>query len=147
MAVDDLVVAGESTNTRACKPYSLSGLLTEGDRGENEPMPYADGEIAYYGFLSGIDDTFEWRINGFWTPAGAVNADVSDGLDDNLEFYRALFRDGGDAAGRKTVTLHTGNRALGGLMQCRRWVPVRTGPGTMTVVTRLVVPAGRLVAP
>lgn len=145
MAVGHLVVAGENTTTKACKPVSLIGFKAESDRGENEAMPYADGEIAYYGYLSAIDDTFEWRINGFWTPAGVINADPYDGLDDNLEHYRALFRDGGDAAGRASIAYHVGNRVLTGLMQCRRWTPVDTGPGTATVVTRLIVPAGRLV--
>lgn len=143
---DYLVIAGETPNPDVFKAVDLSGLLSESTRGDNEVLPYVEGQVEYLPWLDQIDTTVEWKVNGFWTVAGAIAADVSDTLDDNVEHYRALFRDNLDAVGRVEVDLHTGNRVLSGLMQCRRWQPVRTGYGTKTVVTRLVVGAGRLTA-
>lgn len=141
-----LVVAGETLNALVFKPVDLSGLLSESTRGDNEVLPYVEGQVEYLPWLDQIDETIEWKVNGFWTVAGALATDVSDTLDDNIEHYRALFRDDADAVGRVEVELHTGNRVLSGLMQCRRWQPVATGFGTATVLTRLVVGAGRLTA-
>jgi hypothetical protein len=144
---DELFVAGETTDTRVCKVFDLSALTGETTRGENIPVPYVEGRLEVPSWLDQIDTNLELRINGFWTVAGAVAADISDALDDNVEHYRALFRDNADAAGRVEIELHTGNRVLEGMMQCLRWEPVRTGPGTKTVIARVVVGSGRLTVP
>lgn len=141
---DYLTVATETTATKACKIVDLSGLLGESTRGENEVLPYVEGRVEFPPWLDQIETNLELKINGFWTVAGAVATDISDTLDDNVEHYRALFRDNLDAAGRVAIQLFTGNRTLDGMMQTRRWEPVRTGPGTTTVIARVVVGAGRL---
>jgi len=141
---DYLKVATVTTATKACKIVDLSALTSEANRGDSEPMPYVDGQVVYFGWLDQIETNLELKINGFWTVAGAVATDISDTLDDNVEHYRALFMDNTDAAGRVAIELFTGNRTLDGLMQCRRWEPVRTGPGTKTVVARVCVGSGVL---
>jgi hypothetical protein len=144
---DYLVVAGESTHTAACKIVDLSALLSETTRGDNEVVPYVEGRLELPPWLDEIEANLDLLINGFRSPAGTALVDYSDGLDDNLEHYRALFRDDTDAAGRVEIELHTGNRVLEGMMCCRRWLPVRTGPATATVVARVTVGAGRLTVP
>lgn len=139
-----LVVAGETAATRAFWHVSLAGFLSETDRGDNLELPYVEGRSPVRGWLDQIDDVFEWFVDGRFDPSGNVNADPAAGLDDNLEHYRALFRDNGDEAGRVAISLHTPSRVLDGLMQVRRWTPVRTGPHLYTVVTRIVVAAGRV---
>lgn len=139
-----LEIDGEPTATPAIQPEDLDPLLGEEDRDDNDVVPYVHGRNAFPGWLEQVDEIITWYVNGLRDPNGVAHADPWDGLDENLEYYRALFRDNVDAAGRKPIELHKGTRILEGLMQCRRWRPVRTGPVTATVVTRLVIPAGRL---
>lgn len=142
-----LEVDGESCASRAFQHLDLSALLSERDRTENVPVPYVDGRVPFVGWLDEVDATVTWLVNGKWTPEGSLNSDAVSGVYDNLEFYRAVFRDGADEDGTKPIELHVGSFVLSGTMQCRRWEPVRTGPTTMTVLSRLIVPSGRLAEP
>lgn len=143
-----LLVASETTNTKACKIVDLYALVSEVTKGDNnQDAPYIEGRIEFPDWLDQIEANLELKINGFWTVAGAVATDISDTLDDNIEHYRALFRDDLDAASRVEIELHIGNRVLEGLMKTTAWSPVRTGPGTATVIARVVVGAGRLTVP
>lgn len=141
-----LVVDGEPASTKACKPVDLSPLLDESDRDfEGDPMPYVDGEPVYVGYLTKLTANIDWLINGVWDPDGVVQANPANAVAENLEHYRALFRDGGDAVGRKDVELHTGGRVLTGSMKTTRWTPVRRSSSFYVVVTQVVVGAGRLI--
>lgn len=139
-----LEVDGEACATRCFYPEDLYLLLGESDRGDNGELPYVPGTVAYPGWLDEIDTSLTWHVKGYWDPDGNPYGDAAAGLDLNLEHYRALFRDSADPDGTKPVTLVTAAYTRSGFMQCRRWVPVRHSPETATVVTRLVIPAGRL---
>lgn len=139
-----LVVDGEACATRCFYPEDLYPLLAENDRSDNEPLPYVDGTVPSFGWLDEVDVTLSWHVKGYWDPDGDPLDDPAEGLDLNLEHYRALFRDDVDADGTKPISLVTAAFTRTGTMQCRRWVPVRHSPETATVVTRLIIPAGRL---
>lgn len=139
-----LEIDGEPTATPACVPEDLDPLLSEEDRGDNEIVSYLHGRNAFPGWLEQVDEVITWHINGFADPDGAPHANPWNGLEANVEHYRALFRDDVDAAGRKPIELHKGGIVWTGLMQCRAWRRVRTGPCTADVVTRLIIPAGTL---
>lgn len=139
-----LEIDGEPTATPAFQHQDIDPLLGEEDRDDNEIVPYVHGRNAFPGWLEQVDETITWKVNGFHDPDGVPHADPWDGLEANIEYYRALFRDDVDSAGRKPIELHKGAVVRTGLMQCRRWRPVRQSAPTALVVTRLVIPAGRL---
>lgn len=139
-----LEIDGETTATPAIKHHDLDPLLSQEDRDDNDTVPYLHGRNAFIGWREQVDEIITWHINGFRDPDGVTIANPLDGLEENIEYYRALFRDDVDAAGRKPIELHKGAVVYEGLMQCRRWRPIRTSPGTADVITRLVIPAGQL---
>lgn len=141
-----LDIEDEPLATPAIQPYDLLPLRAMMFRGANLPMGDADGTRPYKPVLDELDVTIRWYLKGFHDPDGVPFADYRNGVDENLEFYRALFNDDQDpTTGEKTYTLHLATKTLTAPIQCWSWDPVRTGPATATILTRLVIADGRLV--
>lgn len=141
-----LEVEGTSLDTPAIRAEDLTGLRARMLRGANLTMNGAIGTRPYAPILDELEATVRWKLNGFREPDGTPYADPQQGLDENLELYRAAFMDGADATtGEKDFTLHLATEDLTAPIQVWSWDPVRSGPGTMIVVTRLVVAGGLLV--
>lgn len=145
-AVEYLVIDSETVAGPDIAAEDLMGFRAAMYRGANLTMPGAEGQRPYAPVLDALDVSVSFFVNGFTLHSGSVSSDPQDTLDLNVEHYRALFCDGGDATtGEKDYTLVLPSRTLVAPVQCWDWSPVRTGPATATVVTRLVVCAGAMV--
>lgn len=146
MAVEYLVIDSEDVDGPDIIAEDLMGFRAAMYRGANLTMSGAVGQRPYAPILDALEVSVNFRINGFTSYSGTPSSDPQDTLDLNVEHYRALFCDGGDAlTGEKDYTLVLPSRSLIAPVQCWDFSPVRTGPATATVVTRLIVAAGAMV--
>lgn len=142
---DEWVEAGGvALGTHAIRPEDLTPLRGAMYRGANQLLVGARGRKPIAPILDQLDVTVRWKINGIWTPDGVVNANPAAGADANLETYRAAMCDSADPdTGEKDWTLHLSDgTSIDAPVQCWDWSPVRTGPASFVVVTRLVVASG-----
>lgn len=138
-----ITINSENLNTDAMRPFDLLPLLGNVDRGDNRVLPGATGRRPFAGVRDEIDTTINWFCDGRVTYTGTPQAPVA-GLSINLEHYRALFMDSGDATtGLIAAVIHLPDRDVQASIQIRDWTPVwGRSPFMATVATRIIVPAG-----
>lgn len=115
-------------------------------RGANLTMPGAVGTRPFAPVMDELDVTLVWSVDGRFAPVtGTPHADRGIGVESNLEHYRTLFTTGGDpTTGEHDISLAYAGQTYEGGAQVWGYAPVRTGPTTARIVTRLVVAAGAL---
>jgi len=114
-------------------------------RWENRIFPGAPGQRPIEPLADQLVETLTWKVTGRFDPDGDPHADREVGVEENLEYYRALFNSPGTAGtGEHDVELHYGGKVLTGGCQVVNYGQVRTGPETAVIVTQLVIAASEL---
>ena len=139
-----LVFDGESLEGPiACEDLGLLRSVTM--RGENLIIPGVVGTLPFAPRPHELNETLTWLVTGLTDWTGALNTDTEVGVEQNLEHYRSLLNSGGDSeTGLHTVALHYAGTVFVGGLQVREYAQTRTGPGTGTILTRVVIPATEL---
>lgn len=127
----------------AITPTTLLPLRSVMYRGSNLVMPNARGRRPYEPTVDELEATIEWKIVGHLDPAGAPASNPQAQVELNVEYYRALFNEGGEpGTGLHPVILDFAGQQFTGHAQCFDWAAVDTGPVTISALSRLKVPAG-----
>lgn len=136
---DDEELSGEIT----CEDLGvLRAFVT---RGANLTMHGAPGTRPYAPIEDELDTTLVWSVTGRFDPDGTPHANQELGVELNLEHYRTVFTTGADpTTGEHDAVLSYAGGTWEGGIQLKEYAPVRTGPGTAKIVTRVVVAAGHL---
>lgn len=114
-------------------------------RGANLTMNGAAGTRPYAPIRDELDVTLVWSVDGRFDPDGNPHADREVGVEQNLEHYRTLFTTGADPlTGEHDILLAYAGQTYEAGAQLREIAPVRTGPTTARLVTRLIVADGQL---
>lgn len=131
--------------TGPIKCEDLSVLRGAMFRGESRLLPGAPGRRFLQKRLDELAETLTWRVSGLTTPANVVNSDPVLGVEENLEYYRALFTsaDALDPTG-VAVSLSFGGDTFTGTAQVGDYAQQRTGPMSAVILTRLVIATGVL---
>ncbi len=123
----------------------LSPLRAFATRGSNTLYPGRSGRTPNPVRRDQLDVTLAWTVTGRFDPDGLPHADREVGVEQNLEHYRTLFTTGADPdTGEHDISLAYAASVFQGTAQLREYAPVRTGPGTATIITRLSIAAGIL---
>lgn len=120
---------------------SLSGLRDYAWRGENRILPKAPGRRRTTLILDQLDISLTWFVVGMTDYTGAPHTDPIEGVELNLEHYRALFYGGG---AHDISLAWAGDTFTSDDVQVPNYAGVRTGPLTATIITRIVVCGGEL---
>lgn len=123
------------------------GVLRDIDtRNGNKVFPLAAGTRALEPIMDELDRTLTWSVMGRVDPDGNPHEDREAGVEENLEFYRALFdpRGGEAGTGLYDIVVHFAATSYEGQAQVVQYGQARTGPTTARIVTRLIITAGEL---
>lgn len=117
-------------------------------RHRNRMFPHAQGTRPIEPVMDELDRTLTWFVSGRTDPTDTPYADRETGVEENLEFYRALFdpRGGTAGTGEYPIELHYAGDVFEGSAQVLQYAQVRTGPTTARIITRLIISAGELIA-
>lgn len=118
----------------------LSPLRNVAVRGTNVPIPGVAGSLRTPRRPDELDVTLVWMVSGRFDPDGDRHTSQDLGVELNLEHYRALFTTGADPDdGSHAVSLAFAGQTFDGDAQLNDYAQRRTGPGTATILTRLVL--------
>jgi hypothetical protein len=127
-------------------PEELDPLRNLAYRWENLTMHGAEGTRPYAPIPDQLVEMITWKVTGRFDPAGTPHADREQGVEENLEYYRALFTAPGDAGtGEHDLELHYAGTVYAGLCQVVNYGQSRTGPESGVIVTQFVIAATELV--
>jgi len=123
----------------------LTPLRNFARRGENRVLPGAPGRSSLPHLRDELNVTITWEVKGMRLHTGDPAPDPVVGVETNLEFYRSLFFDDGDAQTEHPVELHEyAGSTFAGALQVIDYAGVRTGPMTGTILTLFRIASGEL---
>lgn len=137
---ESLTVDGELLSG-PIKCEDLSLLRNFVRRGANRPLPRVTGRRTSSRLpIDELNETLTFKIDGMSEPDGTPYADPKEGVELNLEHYRALF----EASVLHDVVLAFAGTTFSGEVQIPDYAQQRTGPLSAIAIARFVVPAGSL---